>query len=115
VALDRGKQLAKPQSMNLLDVLSFGNLPRFSGTLLSHPILVLQYLSNAALALTSVASTTILSSTAGLFTLLFGVLLGQESLNLAKVVAVLVSITGVAMTTLGKTWSTNDTSDSLNE
>lgn len=77
--------------------------------------LLTEYLSNAALALTSVASTTILSSTAGLFTLLFGVLLGQDSLNLAKVVAVLVSITGVAMTTLGKTWSTNDTSDSLND
>ncbi|KAG0616274.1 hypothetical protein M758_5G103600 [Ceratodon purpureus] len=77
--------------------------------------LLTEYLSNAALALTSVASTTILSSTAGLFTLLFGVLLGQDSLNLSKVVAVLVSITGVAMTTLGKTWSTNDTSDSLND
>lgn len=76
---------------------------------------ITEYLSNAALALTSVASTTILSSTAGLFTLLFGVLFGQESLNLAKVVAVLVSITGVAMTTLGKTWSTNDSSESLNE
>ncbi|XP_024398489.1 uncharacterized transporter C405.03c [Physcomitrium patens] len=76
---------------------------------------ITEYLSNAALALTSVASTTILSSTAGLFTLLFGVLFGQESLNLAKVVAVLVSITGVAMTTLGKTWSTNDSSESLND
>lgn len=86
-----------------------------SGHRLNRLVIVLQYLSNAALALTSVASTTILSSTAGLFTLLFGVLFGQESLNLAKVVAVLVSITGVAMTTLGKTWSTNDSSESLNE
>nr|PNR27758.1 hypothetical protein PHYPA_029910 [Physcomitrium patens] len=77
--------------------------------------IITEYLSNAALALTSVASTTILSSTAGLFTLLFGVFLGQDSLNLSKVVAVLVSITGVAMTTLGKTWSTKDNSESLND
>jgi solute carrier family 35 protein F5 len=77
--------------------------------------LLTEYLSNAALALTSVASTTILSSTAGLFTLLFGVLLGQDSLNLAKVVAVFVSITGVAMTTLGKTWSSDESSNSLND
>lgn len=46
---------------------------------------------------------------------MFGVILGEESLNLAKVVAVLVSITGVAMTTLGKTWATDEGSNSLNE
>lgn len=85
------------------------------GMIMAPMWLLTEYLSNVALALTSVASTTILSSTAGLFTLLFGVLLGQDSLNVAKVVAVLVSITGVAMTTLGKTWSTNDTSESLND
>ncbi|CAM6110155.1 unnamed protein product [Calypogeia fissa] len=66
-----------------------------------------EYLSNAALALTSVASTTILSSTAGLFTLAFGTVLGQDSFNFTKGVAVVVSILGVAMTTLGKTWSTD--------
>ncbi|XP_074276588.1 putative vacuolar membrane protein YML018C [Silene latifolia] len=69
---------------------------------------VVEYLSNAALARTSVASTTVLSSTSGLFTLFVGVLLGQDSLNMAKVVAVFVSMAGVAMTTLGKTWSTDD-------
>ena len=68
-----------------------------------------QYLSNAALARTSVASTTVLSSTSGLFTLFIGVLLGQDSLNVAKVVAVLVSMAGVAMATLGKTWAADDT------
>lgn len=68
----------------------------------------LQYLSNAALAHTSVASTTVLSSTSGLFTLFIGVFLGQDSLNLAKVVAVFVSMAGVVMTTMGKTWAKDD-------
>ncbi|KAH7574104.1 hypothetical protein ACOSQ2_008417 [Xanthoceras sorbifolium] len=67
-----------------------------------------EYLSNAALARTSVASTTVLSSTSGLFTLFIGAMLGQDSLNVAKVVAVFVSMAGVAMTTLGKTWAADD-------
>ncbi|GAB2284929.1 hypothetical protein Dimus_019382 [Dionaea muscipula] len=67
-----------------------------------------EYLSNAALARTSVASTTVLSSTSGLFTLFLGVMLGEDSLNMAKVVAVFVSMAGVVMTTLGKTWATDD-------
>lgn len=67
-----------------------------------------QYLSNAALARTSVASTTVLSSTSGLFTLFIGAFLGQDSLNAAKVVAVFVSIAGVVMTTLGKTWAADE-------
>ncbi|KAJ6758608.1 SOLUTE CARRIER FAMILY 35 MEMBER F5 [Salix koriyanagi] len=69
---------------------------------------VTEYLSNAALARTSVASTTVLSSTSGLFTLFIGAFLGQDSLNAAKVIAVLVSMAGVAMTTLGKTWAADD-------
>ncbi|PKA59176.1 hypothetical protein AXF42_Ash001269 [Apostasia shenzhenica] len=69
---------------------------------------VTEYLSNAALARTSVASTTVLSSTSGLFTLFIGALLGQDSLNVAKVVAVFVSMAGVVMTTLGKTWATDE-------
>eukprot|EP00246_Nothoceros_aenigmaticus_P002435 TRINITY_DN13308_c0_g1_i1.p1 TRINITY_DN13308_c0_g1~~TRINITY_DN13308_c0_g1_i1.p1 ORF type:complete len:396 (-),score=54.91 TRINITY_DN13308_c0_g1_i1:707-1894(-) len=72
-----------------------------------------EYLSNAALAHTSVASTTILSSTAGLFTLMFSILLGQDKFDIVKAIAVLVSITGVAMTTLGKTWATDDGQVSL--
>eukprot|EP00262_Sarcandra_glabra_P015159 TRINITY_DN4606_c0_g1_i1.p1 TRINITY_DN4606_c0_g1~~TRINITY_DN4606_c0_g1_i1.p1 ORF type:complete len:347 (-),score=36.50 TRINITY_DN4606_c0_g1_i1:73-1113(-) len=67
-----------------------------------------EYLSNAALAHTSVASTTVLSSTSGLFTLFFGACLGQDSLNIARVVAVFISMAGVAMTTLGKTWATDE-------
>ncbi|KAG7031808.1 hypothetical protein SDJN02_05849 [Cucurbita argyrosperma subsp. argyrosperma] len=66
------------------------------------------YLSNAALARTSVASTTVLSSTSGLFTLFIGAALGQDSLNMVKVVAVFVSMAGVIMTTLGKTWATDE-------
>ncbi|KAJ8751804.1 hypothetical protein K2173_025992 [Erythroxylum novogranatense] len=69
---------------------------------------VTEYLSNAALARTSVASTTVLSSTSGLFTLFIGRLLGQDSLNAAKIIAVLVSMFGVVMTTMGKTWATDD-------
>lgn len=69
---------------------------------------VTEYLSNAALARTSVASTTVLSSTSGLFTLFIGAFLGQDSLNVTKVVAVFVSMAGVAMTTLGKTWAADD-------
>lgn len=69
---------------------------------------ITEYFSNAALARTSVASTTVLSSTSGLFTLFIGAFLGQDSLNIAKVVAVFVSMAGVAMTTLGKTWAADE-------
>lgn len=68
----------------------------------------LQYFSNAALARTSVASTTVLSSTSGLFTLFVGAILGQDSLNVAKVLAVFVSMAGVVMTTMGKTWAADE-------
>lgn len=68
----------------------------------------MQYLSNSALANTSVASTTVLTSTSGLFTLFFGALLGQDSISIAKVVAVFVSMAGVAMTTAGKTWAKDE-------
>ncbi|KAI3821706.1 hypothetical protein L1987_09278 [Smallanthus sonchifolius] len=69
---------------------------------------VTEYLSNAALARTSVASTTVLSSTSGLFTLFIGAFLGQDSLNVIKLVAVFVSMAGVVMTTMGKTWAADD-------
>ncbi|GMI81531.1 hypothetical protein like AT4G32140 [Hibiscus trionum] len=69
---------------------------------------ITEYLSNSALANTSVASTTVLTSTSGLFTLFFGALLGQDTVNVAKVVAVFISMTGVAMTTVGKTWASDE-------
>ncbi|CAH9084123.1 unnamed protein product [Cuscuta epithymum] len=69
---------------------------------------VTEYLSNAALAYTSVASTTVLSATSGLFTLFFSVILGEDTLNMSKIVAVLISLAGVVMTTLGKTWATDE-------
>lgn len=72
-----------------------------------------EYFSNAALARTSVASTTVLSSTSGLFTLFIGAFLGQDSLNVAKVVAVFVSIAGVVMTTLGKTWAADESQQNM--
>ena len=65
----------------------------------------MQYLSNAALARTSVASTTVLSSTSGLF---IGVLLGQDSINAAKIIAVFISMAGVVMTTMGQTWASDE-------
>jgi len=34
--------------------------------------------------------------------------MGQDSLNVAKVVAVLVSMAGVVMTTMGKTWAADE-------
>lgn len=63
---------------------------------------------NAALERTSVASTTILFSTSGLFTLLIGALLGEESINVVNLVSVFVSMAGVAMTACGKTWATDE-------
>ncbi|KAL2236895.1 UNVERIFIED_CONTAM: putative monogalactosyldiacylglycerol synthase, chloroplastic [Sesamum indicum] len=69
---------------------------------------ITEYLSNSALAYTSVASTTVLTSTSGLFTLFFGALIGQDSVNVAKFAAVLISMAGVAMTTVGKTWAPDE-------
>nr|GME03682.1 thiamine-repressible mitochondrial transport protein THI74-like [Ipomoea batatas]GME10696.1 thiamine-repressible mitochondrial transport protein THI74-like [Ipomoea batatas] len=69
---------------------------------------ITEYLSNSALANTSVASTTVLTSTSALFTLFFGALLGQDSINTAKFIAVALSMTGVAMTTVGKTWASDE-------
>ncbi|PQQ20996.1 putative vacuolar membrane protein YML018C-like [Prunus yedoensis var. nudiflora] len=67
-----------------------------------------EYLSNSALANTSVASTTVLTSTSGLFTLFFGALLRQDSISIPKIVAVFVSMAGVAMTTAGNTWAPDE-------
>ncbi|XP_015572561.2 thiamine-repressible mitochondrial transport protein THI74 [Ricinus communis] len=69
---------------------------------------ITEYLSNSALANTSVASTTVLTSTSALFTLFFGALLGQDSINAAKLAAVFISMAGVAMTTVGKTWAADE-------
>jgi solute carrier family 35 protein F5 len=55
---------------------------------------------NASLAHTSVASVTVLTSMSGFFTLALGRLVGVEVLNLAKVVAVAVSFTGVVLVSL---------------
>ncbi|XP_062147513.1 uncharacterized transporter C405.03c-like isoform X3 [Alnus glutinosa] len=68
-----------------------------------------EYLTNAALARTTVASTTLLSSTSGLFTLIIGAYLGQDSIDIVKVIAIVFSMAGVAMTTFGKTSTTDET------
>lgn len=69
---------------------------------------ITEYFSNSALAYTSVASTTVLTSTSGLFTLFFGAVIGKDSVNVTKITAVLISMAGVAMTTAGKTWATDE-------
>lgn len=74
----------------------------------------MQYLTNAALARTSVASTTLLSSTSGLFTLLIGALLGEDTINIIKVVSVVVSMAGVVMTTFGKTSAADELQKNAN-
>ncbi|XP_022729434.1 uncharacterized vacuolar membrane protein YML018C-like isoform X2 [Durio zibethinus] len=95
------------------------HLPRHGGGLSSWEIakcslyltpiwFITEYLSTSALANTSVASTTVLTSTSGLFTLFFGALLRQDTINVAKVVAVFISMAGVAMTTVGKTWASDE-------
>lgn len=63
---------------------------------------------NAALERTSVASTTILSSTSGFFVLLIGSMLGQDTVNKVNLVSVSVSMAGVVMTTYGKTWAEDE-------
>ena len=68
----------------------------------------MQYMSNSALTNTSVASTTVLGSTSGLFTLFFGAFLGQDNVNIAKVVAVFICMAGVSMTTFGNTWAPDE-------
>ncbi|KAK9204732.1 hypothetical protein WN943_014996 [Citrus x changshan-huyou] len=43
-----------------------------------------------------------------LFVLFFGALLGQNSITIAKLAAVFISMDGVAMTTVGKTWAVDE-------
>ncbi|MBA0547861.1 hypothetical protein Golob_018996, partial [Gossypium lobatum] len=95
-------------------ILDMNHMKKGTKRVIDNGVWLLQYLSNAALARTSVASTTVLSSTSGLFTLFIGAFLGQDSLNVAKVVAVFVSMAGVVMTTLGKTWAADDSIGSAN-
>lgn len=59
------------------------------------------YSLNAALALTAVSSTTIMSSTSGFFTLALGHILGLETFSLLKLTAVIASIIGVSLVTKG--------------
>ncbi|RKP07778.1 hypothetical protein THASP1DRAFT_16580 [Thamnocephalis sphaerospora] len=54
-------------------------------------------MQNASLAYTSVASSTVMSSTSGLFTLLIGALVGVERVSLLRCVAVLGSLAGIAL------------------
>ncbi|GAY69343.1 hypothetical protein CUMW_271220 [Citrus unshiu] len=43
-----------------------------------------------------------------LFVLFVGALLGQDSITIAKLAAVFISMDGVAMTTVGKTWAVDE-------
>ncbi|XP_024165690.1 uncharacterized vacuolar membrane protein YML018C isoform X2 [Rosa chinensis] len=93
--------LAKSNQLGPWEIAKFG-------LILTPAWFITEYLSNSALANTSVASTTVLTSTSGLFTLLFGALLRQDSINIAKMAAVFISMAGVAMTTAGKTWAPDE-------
>ncbi|XP_057494930.1 uncharacterized vacuolar membrane protein YML018C-like [Actinidia eriantha] len=73
---------------------------------------VSEYLANATLARTNVSTSTVLFSTTGLFTLFIGAFLGQDTVNIAKIVSVFVTMAGVAMTTLGKTWASDESQPS---
>lgn len=55
------------------------------------------YLSSSCLQYTTVASTTILTSTSSIFTLLFGSLAGVETFTIKKLIGVLASFTGVLL------------------
>ncbi|KAL7752348.1 hypothetical protein RI367_002394 [Sorochytrium milnesiophthora] len=55
------------------------------------------YANNASLGLTNVASTTILSSLSGAFTLILATCVGADTFTLVKLLSVLVSITGVSL------------------
>ncbi|KAK4265263.1 hypothetical protein QN277_026338 [Acacia crassicarpa] len=68
-----------------------------------------QYLNNAAIARRSVASAIILVSTSSAFTLWIGKFLNKESMNWMNILSVIVSLTGVALTTLlGHTWKAGE-------
>ncbi|KAI9595282.1 hypothetical protein BDF19DRAFT_441379 [Syncephalis fuscata] len=54
---------------------------------------------NASLAYTSVASSTVIGSTSGLFTLLVGSMAGVEQLSFARCIAATISLVGVALVT----------------
>jgi solute carrier family 35 protein F5 len=65
------------------------------------------YSYNKSLSLTSVSSNTILSSTSGLGTLFLGSLLGVDSFSFGKLIAVALSLGGVAMVALTDSSSTD--------
>ncbi|KAI9125483.1 hypothetical protein K1719_002901 [Acacia pycnantha] len=70
---------------------------------------VVCYLNNAAIARRSVASAMILVSTSSAFTLWIGKFLNKESVNWMNILSVIVSLTGVALTTLlGHTWKAGE-------
>jgi len=70
------------------------------------------YFQNASLSLTNVSSSTILSSTSGLFTLLFGVLARTESFNYIKFAGVLISLFGVIFVSKADHGATDDIGNS---
>ncbi|KAI7885022.1 thiamine-repressible mitochondrial transport protein THI74 [Lichtheimia hyalospora FSU 10163] len=58
---------------------------------------VANYATNASLAYTSVGSSTILSSTSGLFTLVLGALFRVETITITRVLAVVISFSGAVL------------------
>ncbi|CDH56923.1 yml018c-like protein [Lichtheimia corymbifera JMRC:FSU:9682] len=58
---------------------------------------IANYVTNASLAYTSVGSSTILSSTSGLFTLALGALFRVENITITRVLAVVISFSGAVL------------------
>jgi solute carrier family 35 protein F5 len=70
---------------------------------------LMNYLFNLSLTLTSIASTTILSSTSGLFVVLLGVVCLKERLALANLVGVCCTIAGAVLVSVRDYWEVSDT------
>ncbi|MCJ1224270.1 hypothetical protein MMC12_000914 [Toensbergia leucococca] len=69
---------------------------------------VANYFAAACLGYTTVASSTILTSTSGIWTLLFGVLMRVEKFSFRKLFGVLVSLTGIVLTSFVDLSQDND-------
>ncbi|KAG2211875.1 hypothetical protein INT47_004562 [Mucor saturninus] len=69
------------------------------------------YTTNASLAYTSVASSTILSSMSGIFTLGIGAMCGVETLSIPKVISVCLSFSGIIFVSYSDQMTKPDTND----
>ena len=80
---------------------SAGQMPLWETAKLSVEFCILWFLANyfviACLKHTTVASSTILTSTSSIFTLIFGAMFGVEKFNVRKLIGVLASLAGIVL------------------